>query len=137
MAYWFTWMTITQGARGLGFKSLKLIRWIKKSSASSLPWMICALFIYYCMMKKVWHSVDFFLNLESKYIKLIVYWLVCERSMVQITEAHKVNEKNCRLFLGWFVSSLSNTVRWRKSGTVWNYFEIGLKYLVSFTVIWL
>ena len=91
------------------YKSLKLIRWTKKkSSSSSLPWMICALFIYYCMMKKVWHSVDFFFNLESKYIKLIVYWLDRERSMVQITEAPKVNEKkkSSSSSLSWMICVL-------------------------------
>jgi hypothetical protein len=47
MAHWFTGTIINQGARGLGFKSLKLIRWTKKTIVVVVSFLddLCPLYL--------------------------------------------------------------------------------------------
>ena len=46
--------------------------------------------------------------------------LSAEYKSLKLIRWTKKNRRR-RLFLGWFVPSLSITVRWRKPGTVWNF----------------
>lgn len=83
------------------YKSLKLIRWTKKkSSSSSLPWMICAPFIYYCTMKKAWHSVQFlniqYFDFQYKDVTVCVLALDVRGLGIEALKLIMWTEKHCR-----------------------------------------